>query len=130
MNYKRFMYAFIISRTRVFEVEYGAIKENKDWYFATSAAKFNQPKTDWQTCGQCEEEVLFGKPKLFFRKWNHKHLTPLTESEYSELLADIEGLKEAYPLFVYKDENYPCYYIPFREIKDLSMKFKKQKEEK
>lgn len=130
MEQKRFQYAFIINRTTVFEVNYGAIVDNPTLDFATEASVFNQPKTDWSTCGQCQEDVLFGKPKLFYRKWDHKHLEPLTESEYSELLADIEDLKKAYPLFIYKDENYPCHYIPFHAIKNLSMRFKKHKEEK
>ena len=125
MNYGRFMYAFIISRTRVFKVEYGAIKENKDWYFATSAAKFNRPKTDWKTCGQCQNEVLSGRKTAydFFKKWDNKHCKPLSKDEYDDLLKDIDELKKTYPLFIYKDKDYQLNHIPFCEEKNLSMLF-------
>lgn len=53
-----FHFAFQISRTVVFEVNYYRLGNNIDKYFTTSAAEFNRPKTDFNQCGQAQESLL------------------------------------------------------------------------
>lgn len=47
-----FRYMFQITRMVLFEVSYYTLGDNARPYFATSAHKFNQPKTDYTTGGQ------------------------------------------------------------------------------
>ena len=51
MKRNEFMYDFCISRITVFEVSYYTLGSNSHPYFATSAAVFNKPKTDYKRCG-------------------------------------------------------------------------------
>lgn len=121
VNHKRFLYAFRINKMVIFEVEYGAIKENKSWHFSTSANKFVRNKRNWDIGGQCQEEVLKGtKAFKFWQKWDKFHLKNLTKEEYQELLEDIEELKKQYK-YIYKGEDYRLNYIHFEELKELSM---------
>lgn len=116
------MYAFAINKMIIFEVEYGAIKENKNWYFSTSASEFMRNKKDFSRGGQAQNDLL---PKntfayKFFKKWDKFHLSNLNNKQYNELLNDIEELKNKYK-FIYKSEDYNKHYIPFYELKELSM---------
>jgi len=93
-----FKYTFQITRKIIFDVRYDDLDgANKEPSFSTSAAVFNQPKTDFEHCGQCQKDVLpVGLARDFFEKWDYKHLCHLTEQEEKEVLQDIEKLKEKY----------------------------------
>ena len=98
-NLKRdyFEYTFQITRTSIFEVRYNKVGSNKNANFATSSAIFNRPKTDFNSCGQNQKEVLKGhQANFFFMKWDNLHLQDLTDAQYQELILDIESLKEIY----------------------------------
>lgn len=128
-NHERFQYAFRVTNMVIFEVEYGAITSNENWYLSTSAGEFIRSKKDWDSCGQCQHRVLpkGSAARRFYEKWDSKHLQTLSKAEYDELKQDIEILKSKY-LYIYKDENYHNHFIPFSELKELSMqKVEKQK---
>lgn len=91
-----FKYTFQITRKVIFEVSYYTLGSNKNPHFTTSAAVFNQPKTDFSQCGQCQDSVLTGKAVKFYKKWDYLHLKDLTAAEYEEIIEDIEELKNAY----------------------------------
>lgn len=122
MKTKKF-WAFQISKTIIFEVEYYQLGNNRNPYFSTSANKFNQPKTDWNQCGQAQESLL---PKnsiayQFYRYWNDKHCQDLTQQEYDELIGDIEALKSVYNYIeIEQDENLYRTHISFYDLKELS----------
>lgn len=83
-------YTFQITKKIIFEV-------SNDRYFATSAAEFNQPKTDFDMCGQCQDVLLpNGAARTFWEKWDTKHLSILSPTEAKELADDIEKLKQKY----------------------------------
>lgn len=125
MNKTEFMYAFCISRMRVFEVQYYTLSTNSHPYFATSAAEFNCFKTNWDRYGQAQEALLTGKARTFWKKWDALHCQDLTEEQHAELIRDIEELKKAYPHYIEKQldtEKRP--YSPsinFYDIKEMSM---------
>lgn len=128
MNHKRFLIAFCLDRMTVFEVKYGALAERDNWYFSTSASVFNQPKTDWSECGQCQRSVLdkflitkFHAAMGFFIRWDHFHLQNMSKQQYAVMRTHVENLKKVYPYFIEKGEDYPLHYIPFEEIRKLSM---------
>ena len=86
----RLDYAFQITKKIMFEVR-------NDEYFATSADKFNTRNTDFEQCGQCQDELLpQGSARKFWEKWDRYHLTRLTADQEKELEKDIEPLKESY----------------------------------
>jgi hypothetical protein len=107
----------------VFEVDYGAITSNKEFSFSTSASEFNRPKTDYNRCGQAQEDLLHigSKARRFYKKWDEFHLKNLTETQYAEMKQDLEVLKNQYN-YIEKSADYGNYYIPFSAIKELSMK--------
>lgn len=120
MNKDYYFWAFQLDKTKIFEVEYYLLGNNKTPDFSTSAGVFNRPKTDWQQCGQCQSEILpFGFARNFWKKWDKKHLQDLTENEYIDLLQDIKKLKEQYNFIEIK--NPAAHYIPFWQLKELSM---------
>ena len=119
MNNARFLVVFQINRMTVFEVDYGAIKSNTNWHFSTSAATFIRSKRDYNTCGQCQKRVLKGKAKSFFEKWDAFHLKSLTPEQYSEMLSDLQELKNTYN-YIEEGEDYPMHHIPFHRIVELS----------
>lgn len=96
MAKKEFEYTFQITKTIVFEVNYHTVGSNKSPYFSTSAAVFNRPKSDYNRCGQCQNDVLFGLSMKFFKKWDELHLKDLTVEQYNNLIVDIELLKHKY----------------------------------
>jgi len=89
---------FQLSRTEIFEVSYKTIGSNASPYFSTSAAVFNRPKTDFNRCGQCQDDVLktHRAAMRFYKKWDPFHLHDLTPKQYKELVDDIETLKDRY----------------------------------
>lgn len=126
---KEFMIVFCISRMRIFEINYYTLGNNKTAHFSTSAAEFNRPKTDFNRCGQAQNELLKGTARKMWLKWDHKHLQELNPEEYNELIQDIEHLKTVYPHYIEKklDESKKPYspHINFYDIKEISMKVKK-----
>ena len=125
MNQTEFHYAFEITRTIIFEVSYYTLGNNKTPYFTTSASQFNRPKSDWITCGQAQDELLpkGSKARIFYKKWDEKHLKNLTEAEYKELRSDLEVLKEKYNYIVKEQKTFAgtSSGFHFHELKDLSM---------
>ncbi len=104
---------FQITRKIVFEVRYTTRN-----YFATSACEFNQPKTDWDCCGQGQEHLLAHDSKAyeFYKKWDKYHLKELDETLYTELISDIKELIKYY--------NYGAqtgYDLSFSSEKEISM---------
>ena len=123
MDKYEFMYAFQITRKVMFEVEYYTLGSNSAPYFATSAGIFNQPKTDWDRCGQCQDDVLTGLALDFYEKWDYMHLKDLSDAQWQEVVEDIEELKQRYnyiekiqPTFANEHTN-----IGFYNKKELSM---------
>ena len=122
MNNKRFLTAFQITKTIIFEVDYGAITSNKSWHFSTSAAEFIKSKRDFCRCGQAQKDLLpqGSKARNFFSKWDKYHLQNLTARQYADMLKDLDELKRVYN-YIEKDETHPTHYISFGQLKDLSM---------
>ena len=114
-----FHYAFQMSRKVIFNVSYYLLGGNKEKYFSTSADQFNQPKTDFNTCGQAQKELLKGHSKAmkFYNKWDFVHIKDLTVEQYNEMVQDIEGLKDQYN-FIFHDNDRD---ISFSEERELSM---------
>jgi hypothetical protein len=108
-------YVFQLTKSITFDVSYYRLGNNTNQHFSTSANVFNRPKTDYNRCGQCQEEVLFGKAKAFYKKWDSYHLKPLKQEQYNEMLNDIEVLKQQYN-FVYRTDRD----ISFEDSKQLS----------
>ena len=121
MKIKKF-WAFQISKTIIFEVEYTQLRGNKTPDFSTQANKFNRPKTDWERCGQAQEALLpkSGEAYKFWKKWDKKHCQDLTDEEYNDLLKDIELLKECYNFIEQEqDESLNKEFLTFYELKEL-----------
>lgn len=91
-----FKYTFQITKKIIFEISYYTLGSNKTPYFSTSAALFNQPKSDFNQCGQCQKDVLFGNAKKFYLKYDSLHLLDLNDEQYENIITDIELLKEQY----------------------------------
>jgi hypothetical protein len=116
-----FHYAFQISKLIVFEVQYYRLSNNKSKYFATQAAMFNRPKTDYIECGQAQKSLLKEAKKAmqFYKKWDYIHIKDLNEQQHAEMLIDIEELCNQYN-FIHKETDFS-----FEELKGLSkMKIK------
>jgi len=129
MEKLEFNYAFQLSRKRIFEVTYCTLRGNSRPFFSTCASLFNQPKTDWERCGQCQKDICRGEAYKFYKKWNHLHLKDLTDEEYEEIRKDIEVLKDKYN-YIEKFAESEISNIRFSEIKKLSMqKVKKEQNE-
>ena len=96
MQKLQFNYTFQITKKVIFEVSYYTLGSNKNPYFSTSAAQFNQPKTDFKRCGQCQEDVLFDNAKKFYFKYDSLHLMDLNDEQYQNIINDIELLKDQY----------------------------------
>lgn len=100
---QEFQYVFVTDRGKVFEVNYRTLASNANPYFTTSAGVFNRPRTDYNRCGQCQDDVLTGEALRFYKKWDKLHLKDLTEAQYNELTKDIAKLTEVYPFYVKTD---------------------------
>lgn len=108
-------YIFQISKKVTFDINFYRLGSNEHQNFNTSANEFNQPKTDYCRCGQCQDEVLTGLSKQFYKKWDILHGHPLTQGIYNELLVDIEELKTRYN-FIFQETGS----ISFEKDKALS----------
>jgi len=94
-----FYYCFKITDKVVFQVKNYTIGSNKENYFATEACLFNNDKTDYNECGQCQERLL-PKDSLaykFYKKWDYKQTLHLSDTELQNVKEDVEKLKQAYP---------------------------------
>lgn len=119
---KEFLAVFQVTRTITFEVEYYTLGSNSSPHFSTSANIFNRSKTDYNECGQGQESVLphGSKAYQFYKKWDNKHLSDLTESEYEEMIFDLETLKNRYNYIIEEpSKNHSS--ISFYKCKELSM---------
>ena len=119
---KGFLSVFQVTRTITFEVEYYTLGSNSSPYFSTSANVFNRPKTGYNEFGQCQESALphGSKAYQFYKKWDNKHLSDLTESEYEEMISDLETLKNKYNYIIEEpSKNHSS--ISFYKCKELSM---------
>jgi hypothetical protein len=115
-----FKYVFQLSKKITFDVEFYTLGSNQSPYFTTSANEFNQPKTDYNRCGQAQNDLLSGKAREFWLKWDKFHLKDMPDKEtYDELCADIEGLKERYN-FIERHGEEARYNISFSAEKELS----------
>ena len=115
-----FHYAFQLSKKRVFEVSYYTLGSNENPYFSTSAEEFNQPKTDYTICGQCQAEICTGKALEFYEKWDYMHLKKFDDdSKFRELLDDIEELKDRYN-YIESIAEFQPRSLSFERIKELS----------
>lgn len=112
-----FHFAFQISRKIIFNVSYYFCGGNENAYFITSADQFNGPKTDYNHCGQAQEELLkgAGAAMAFYRKFDSLHLKDLTKDQHADVLAGVEKLKSLYNWIESKND------IGFSEARDLSM---------
>lgn len=119
---QEFKLAFKLSALDMFFVNYFTLGRNSHPHFSTSAAHLNRRKTDYDTCGQCQEEVLkkYRTANNFYKKWDPKHLKDLTDEEYQELLEDLEILKIRYDYV--ENTNEKIDHIAFCEIVELSKK--------
>ena len=120
-------YAFQLSRTEIYEVHIRPNMVSNDgpagpyiqegFDFSTTAEVFNRPKTDFNTCGQCQERVTANHPTAndHWKKWDQYHLKRVTPELFDEWLKDIETLKAAYNYFV-KNRD-----ITFYDVRQLSM---------
>lgn len=124
MSRKEFHYAFQITRKIVFEVSYYTLGSNKTPYFTTSASEFNQPKTDFNRGGQCQNDVLTGEALKFYKKWDKKHFKDLTDEQYEKLLKDIDVLKKIYNYDYDMTDTFAgtSSGLSFSRLKRLSMK--------
>ena len=123
---KEFLCEFQITKMIIFEVGYYTLAKNKSAHFNTFVTEFNQSKTDWSRIGQIQKDLLKDgrEARKFYEKWNVKHLHDLTESEYNEMLLDLEVLKEKYNFIEMDLSKKEKPYIPnfnFYELKKLSM---------
>ena len=123
MNRYEFLYAFQLSKKIIFEVDYYTLGSNENPYFSMSAAEFNQPKSDYSRCGQCQEDLCTGLALEFVNKWDYLHLRNPSDNEYREILEDIEDLKNKYNYIEIIDEEGfggKNSNIGFNRIKELS----------
>ena len=93
-----FYYCFKITNEVVFQVKNYTIGSNKENYFATEAGLFNNNKTDYDMCGQCQERIL-PKDSLaykFYKKWDYKQTLHLSDDELQNVKRDVEQLKKTY----------------------------------
>lgn len=91
-----FVIVFQVTKKIIFQIGYYILGSNSSAHFATSAAEFNQPKSDYNRCGQCQADVLTGEAKDFYIKWDAYHLKDLEENVYNDLVTDILKLCKKY----------------------------------
>lgn len=93
---KEFNMQFQLDKTTIFSVDFYTIGNNPAPYFSTSADKLMRNKRDISRGGQCQDDVLYGEAKEFYKKWDRHHLKNLSEEDYQDLMRDIETLKDRY----------------------------------
>lgn len=123
---KDFSIIFQITKKIIFKVSYYHCGNNEHPYFTTSAAVFNQPKTDYTTCGQCQYDVLkhyLGPARSFWAKWDKHHLHRLTTRQYNQLLKDLKPLKAYYNFTELNPQShndfYACKVLSMQKVKGL-----------
>lgn len=95
-----FVITFRVKKKHFFTVEFGDVKAHgQQPYFSTSGGILNYIRSDYNRCGQCQNDVLSTNTTLytFFRKWDVLHIKSLTMQQLNELKSDIEVLKAKYP---------------------------------
>ena len=115
---------FALSKTKMFNVSYYTLGSNKEPYFSTSADEFNRPKSDYTRCGQAQNDICKGYTTAmnFYKKWDAKHLSKLTDEEYTEMTADLEALFEKYPhILKQKESDAELRSFGFSSVRELSM---------
>ena len=117
MKKESFHYIFQITKLIIFNVSYYRLGSNCNKYFATNAALFCRNKKDFNQCGQCQDSILFGSAKKFYKKWNYLHCKDLSENEYNEILDDLKILCDKYNYIQNNNDND----FSFWAEKDLSM---------
>lgn len=119
---KEFHALFQLNKKIIFEVNYYTLGNNTSPYFTTSAVEFNQPKTDYRSCGQAQEELTKGyyTAKNFYKKWDAKHLRNLTEEEYAEMREDMKKLEKTYNCLIMEFDGKANKDFSFYEIKEFS----------
>ena len=128
---EEFQYIFQITKFINFNVDFYTLSSNSNPDFSTSANLFYKNKSDYEICGQCQDEVL-PKNSLamdFYQKFNKYHLTNLTTEQYNEIVKEIEKLKERYNFICKKESEMPLnnFYFKFRdavELSNLPLKYK------
>lgn len=121
-----FNYTFVVNRGRIFGINYRLLAGNSAAYFATSVAVFNRPRTDFNRCGQCQDDVLVGDAHNFYKKWSGLHLNELTKAQYSGIIEDIEALKIRYPFYIQKKDGN----ISFSEEVEIEREWRNTREVK
>lgn len=128
---EEFQYTFQITNFINFNVDFYTLSSNSHPDFSTSADLFYKNKTDYERCGQCQDEVL-PKNSLameFYQKFDKYHLTNLTTEQYNEIVKEIEKLKERYNFICKKESEMPLNNFHFKfedavELSKLPLKYK------
>ena len=120
---QEFHAVFEITRSIIFEVNYYTLGSNRSPYFTTSANQFNRPKTNYNCCGQAQNELLHGHAlaHLFYRKWDKLHLKDLTDVQYSEMRYDLTLLEKYYNM-EYTERNRGFNLSELRELSKRPLK--------
>ena len=120
---KEFISVFQLSKTIIFEVNYYTLGNNANPYFSTCACQFNRPKSDYNMCGQCQDELTKHSltARNFWKKWDIKHCEDLTEAEYAEMRHDLEKLESMYNFMILESEGkIERSSFPFSQIREFS----------
>lgn len=107
---EEFKFSFQLSKIAILTVCYYKLVENEGAEFTISGAEFTISVTvlhkggakgdvarfvnKFNTCGQCQEG--YGAARLFVDKFNLLHNKCLNETQYNEIVAEIEILKQKY----------------------------------
>lgn len=97
-----FSIVFQITKTIMFEVKYIKRGDNQEPYFVTTAMQFNRPKSDYKTCGQCQDKILpiGSTARGFYRKWDKFHCKEINSGAmYNELMWDLDKMRNKYNYF-------------------------------
>ena len=65
---QEFNIVFQIDKMTIFNVTYYTLGSNSSAHFSTNASKFVRNKRDFDTCGQCQERVLYGEALKFWER--------------------------------------------------------------
>lgn len=114
---QEFNIVFQIDKMTIFNVTYYTLGNNSSAHFSTNASKFVRNKRDFDTCGQCQESVLYGEALKFYKEFDKYHLKDLTQNEYDCVIERIEELKQRYNFIEKTGQNLK---INFSEEVELS----------